>query len=401
MRAKKAKIVERDVQGVRQLHQLLPLLERLHEVGCDRDKAGNRQLHMDQYCTLILLFFFNPIFTSLRGLQQASELKKVQRKLRCPRTSLGSLSEATSVFRSEGLQEIVGELVERLASLPERQRLNEAAGRLTAVDGTLLAKLPQITQAAWQTRRHPDGWRMHTHFEVLRGTPVRAEVTDGRNKGASNEEAVLRRTLEPDRCYVMDRGYEQFSLLNAIVAAGSGYVCRVRGDHHFTPEQTNQLSDEAIAGGVFEDAVGRLGSEKSVRIEHPDHPVRLVRVRAEPHPKRGGRRRHAASQPVVLATNLLEVPADVIALIYRCRWQIEIFFRFFKHVLGCRHLLAHDEEGIKIQTYCGVIACLLISLWTGRQPTLRTYEMVCLYLQGWADEQEVLRHLQKLKPVEA
>ena len=398
MRAKKAKIVERDVQGVKQLHRLLPLLERLHEVGCERDKAGNRQLHMDQYCMLVLLFFFNPIFTSLRGLQQASELKKVQRKLRCPRTSLGSLSESTGVFRSEGLQEIVGELVEQLASLPDRQRLSEAVGRLTAVDGTLLAKLPQITQAAWQTRRHPDGWRMHTHFEVLRGTPVRAEVTDGRNQGPSNEKAVLRRTLESDRCYVMDRGYEQFSLFNAVVAAGSGYVCRVRGDHHFTPERINELPDEAINAGVFEDAIGRLGSEKSVRIEHPDHPVRLVRVRAEPHPKRGGRRRDAASQDIVLATNLLEVPADVIALIYRCRWQIEIFFRFFKHVLGCRHLIAHDEEGIKIQTYCGIIACLLISLWTGKQPTLRTYEMICLYLQGWADEDEVLKHLEKLRP---
>ena len=401
MAVKKAKIVERDVQGVKQLQKLLPLLERLHEVGCERDKAGNRRLHMDQYGMLILLFFFNPIFTSLRGLQQASELKKVQRKLGCPRTSLGSLSEATSVFRSEGLEEIVGELVEQLATLPNQHRLSEAVGRLTAVDGTLLAKLPQITQAAWQTRRHPDGWRMHTHFEVLRGAPVRAEITDGRSKGPSNEKAVLRRTLEADRCYVMDRGYEQFSLFNAIVAAGSGYVCRVRGDHHFTPEQTNEVSAEAIDAGVFEDAIGRLGSEKSVRIEHPDHPVRLVRVQTEPHPKRGGRRRHAASQPVVLATNLLEVPADVIALIYRCRWQIEIFFRFFKHVLGCRHLLAHDEEGIKIQTYCGVIACLLITLWTGRQPTLRTYEMICLYLQGWADEEEVLRHLQKLKPVEA
>ena len=183
MSVKKPRINERDVQGVKQLGQLLPLLERLHEVGCERDKAGNRSLHMDQYCMLVLLFFFNPIFTSLRGLQQASDLKKVQRKQRCPRSSLGSLSEATGVFRSEGLQEVVGELVEQLASLPNRERLGEAVGRLTAVDGTLLAKLPQITQAAWQTRRHPDGWRMHTHFEVLRGTPVRAEVTDAEARG--------------------------------------------------------------------------------------------------------------------------------------------------------------------------------------------------------------------------
>jgi len=397
MAGKRQRIRERDVQGVKQLKQLLPLLERLHAVGCGRDKAGNRTLHMDQYCMLILLFFFNPIVTSLRAIQQASELKKVQRKLGCPRTSLGSLSEATRVFRSEGLAEIIGELVERLQTLPAEGRLDAVAERLTAVDGSLLAKLPQITQAAWQTRRHPNGWRMHTHFEVLRGVPVKAELTDGRNTGVSNEKNVLRRSLEPDRCYVMDRGYEQFSLLNAIVAAGSAYVCRIRGDHHFTPHQNNELSDEAVEAGVLEDAVGQLGSEKSMRIEHPDHPVRLVRVHAEPHPQRGGRRR-AASQDIVLATSLLEAPADVIALVYRCRWQIEIFFRFFKHVLGCRHLLAQDEEGIKIQTYCGIIACLLISLWTGRRPTLRTYEMVCLYLQGWADEEEVLAHLEKLKP---
>ena len=397
--SKKKRIRERDVQGVKELKQLVPLLERLHSVGCERDLASNRNLHMDQYSMLVLLFFFNPIFTSLRGGQPASELKKVQRKLRCPRTSLGSLSESTRVFHSEGLQEIVGELAEQLKSLPSQNRISEATGRLTAVDGTLLAKLPQITQAAWQTRRHPAGWRMHAHFEVLRGVPVKAEVTDGRGKGYSNEKASLRRLLEADRCYVMDRAYEQFSLFNAIVAAGSSYVCRVRGDHHFTPTLTNEISQEAIVAGVFEDAVGKLGSEKSVRIEHPAHPVRVVRVRAEPHPKRGGRRRHAASQDIVLATNLLDVPADVIALIYRCRWQIEIFFRFFKHVLGCRHLLAHDPHGIEIQTYCGIIVCMLISLWTGRQPTLRTYEMICLYMQGWAEEEEVLTHLKKLKPI--
>jgi len=401
MTSRRKKINERDVQGVKQLRQLLPLLDRLHGVGCERDRAGNRLLHMDQYCMLVLLFFFNPIVQSLRGIQQASELKKVQRKLGCPRASLGSLSEATSVFRSEGLQEIVGELIEQLGALPKEGRLDTVRERITAVDGSLLAKLPQITQAAWHSSRHPEGWRLHTHFEVLRGIPVGVELTDGRNRGPSNEKNVLRRTLEADRCYVLDRGYEQFSLFNAIVRAGSSYVCRIRGDHHFAAEASRELSPAAIEAGVTEDSVGQLGSPKSVRIEHPDHTVRLVRVRVEPHPKRGGRRHHATSQDIVLATNLLDVPADVIAEIYRSRWQIEIFFRFFKHVLGCRHLLSEDPVGIEIQTYCGIIVCLLISLWTGKKPTLRTYEMVCLYMQGWADEEEFLAHLEKLKPAAA
>lgn len=397
MSDQRVRIREQDIQGVKQLTQLRPLLKHLHEVGCERDQAGNRTLHMDQYVMLVLLAFFNPIVTSLRGIQQASELKKVQRKLGCARASLGSLSEATQVFRSAELQAIVSEVAAQVDSLKSASWSSGIPQRLTAVDGTLLAKLPQITQAAWQSRRNPAGWRMHTQFEILRGIPVGIEITDGRNKGLSNEKHVLRHTLEADRCYVIDRGYEQFSLFNAIVAAKSSYVCRIRGDHHFSVETSRELLSAAIEAGVLADSVGQLGSPKSKRIEHPDHAVRLVRIRVEPHPKRGGRRRYAASQDIVLATNLLDVPADILAEMYRSRWQIELFFRYFKHVLGCRHLLSEDPVGIEIQTYCGILVCLLISLWTGKQPTLRTYEMICLYMQGWADEEEVLAHLEKLK----
>src|SRR5512145_1264480 len=101
---------EKDIQGLKYFDKLLPLLERLHEVGCGRDKAGNRELHFDRYCMLVLLFLFNPVARSLRAIQQASELKKVQKKLGCGRASLGSLSEATDVFEPERLKEIIAEL---------------------------------------------------------------------------------------------------------------------------------------------------------------------------------------------------------------------------------------------------------------------------------------------------
>ena len=99
-----------------------------------------------------------------------------------------------------------------------------------------------------------------------------------------------------------------------------------------------------------------------------------------------------------IATNLLDVPADIIALLFSHRWAIEIFFRFFKHMLGCRKLLSRDAEGIEIQTYCAIIACMLISLWTGRKPTLRTYEMICFYFCGMASEDELMNPIAKLKP---
>ncbi len=49
------------------------------------------------------------------------------------------------------------------------------------------------------------------------------------------------------------------------------------------------------------------------------------------------------------------------------------------------------------QTYAAILACLLISLWTGRKPTLRTYEMLCWYFTGMADEEELLAHIQRLQ----
>jgi len=83
MRKRREDVRDEDITGLQYFRRLLPLLERLREAGCARDKAGNRRLTMDQYCALVLLYLFNPVVVSLRSLQQASELKKVQQKLAC------------------------------------------------------------------------------------------------------------------------------------------------------------------------------------------------------------------------------------------------------------------------------------------------------------------------------
>src|SRR6266404_5049620 len=111
---KETKIKAKDLRGLKYFKLLNPLLERLHDVGTQRDTAGNRRLFFDQYAALLLLYFFNPILTSLRGLQQASGLDKVAQKLGVAPTSLGSLSEAARVFDAAALQEIITELAGRI-----------------------------------------------------------------------------------------------------------------------------------------------------------------------------------------------------------------------------------------------------------------------------------------------
>jgi hypothetical protein len=404
MMRKRKDVEERDVGGLKYLRRLVPLFERLHEVGCRRDKAANRTLHMDQYCLLVLLYLFNPVVVSLRSLQQASELKNVQKKLGCARASLGSLSESSHVFDPQLLPEIIAELGEQLQPIAADGRLSEIRHTITLVDGTLVKALPRIAEAMWLTTRtgtKHHAWRLHTQFELDKHVPVRMDLTNGRNSGPSDEKAVLRAHLEPDRSYVMDRWYAQFTLFNDIHRAGSSYVCRLRDNTVPRVIQEHELSHEAIAAGVKSDQLVQLGLTNKADAR-PDHPLRLVMVRMTPHAKRSNRKGNTGMGPsdgiLRIATNLVDVPAEIIALIYQYRFTIELFFRFFKHVLGCRHLLSDDRRGIEIQTYCAIIACMLISLTTERKPTLRTYEMICYYFTGLADEDELLAHLAKLKP---
>jgi hypothetical protein len=393
-----------DIVGLKYFDRLMPLLEQLHPVGTARDRAGNRQLFFDHYCAYILLFLFNPIVTSLRGIQQASALKKVQKRLGCPRASLGSLSEATQVFDPEPVKHMARQLAGQLQPLGQDRQFPEVKHLITAVDGTVVKTLSRLVQAAYLKSpgdgRSHSAWRLHTHFEVERGLPSRVDVTGAGNHGAADERAVLRQALGPDRCYVMDRGYAQFSLFNAIAAAASSYVCRVRDNSVYEVVEPRPLSADAVAAGVISDALVHMGQDRQAP-DRPDHPMRLVFIQTTPHEKRGKRGGGSCgprSDGVLrIATNLLDVPADVIGFIYQCRWMIEIFFRFLKHILGCRHLLSTDPVGVEIQAYCAIIACLLIALWTGKKPTKRTYEMLCFYFIGWADDEELLEHLQKLK----
>ena len=392
MIAKREKIKEQQLQGFKYFKGISGLLENLHSAGCKRDKAGNRILHMDQYMSLLLLYMFNPICTSLRAVQQASELKKVQRKLGCSRTSLGSLSEAAGVFDSELMQEIVKDLSAQLKPISRNAKLDDLAGILIAVDGTLINALSKMTWALWKTEQN--AIKAHTQFDLQKYVPVKITITDGNG----DEREVLADNLESGRIYVKDRGYASLALFQQILDNHSSFVCRIKDNSVYECLEDNELSSDAKAAGIVFDKKVRLGCNDKMR-KQLFVPVRLIAIKCTPHIKRYkiGRGGPQQGETLLIATDIFDLDADVIALIFKHRWAVEIFFRFFKHVLGCRHLLSYDRNGIELQTYAAIIACMLIALWTGRKPTLRTYEMLCWYFTGMADEEELLAHIGRLQ----
>jgi len=392
MSAKREDIKEHELQGLKYFKAIDGLLDGLHEAGCRRDKAGNRLLHMDQYMALLLLYMFNPICTSLRAVQQASELKKVQRKLGCPRASLGSLSESARVFDSSLMQEVIENLSAQLKPVCRHAKFEDLSGILTAVDGTLIPAFSKMTWAMWKTESN--AVKAHTQFDLEKHVPVKITITEGKG----NERTALAENLESGRIYVQDRGYASLALFKQILDQHSSFVCRIRDNSVYDVLEERPLTDDAVAAGIVLDQTVRLGGDPKTQ-KQLSVPVRLIAIRCTPHKKRykTGRGGPEQGETLLIATDRFDLEADVIALIFKHRWAVEIFFRFFKHVLGCRHLISHNRNGIELQTYAAIIACMLIALWTGCKPTLRTYEMLCWYFTGMADEEELFAHIARLQ----
>ena len=213
---------------------------------------------------------------------------------------------------------------------------------------------------------------MHVAFEVLRQVPVGVTVTPG--NGSEREQ--LGRLWRPGRIYVLDRGYADYDLFREMVDQGCHVLGRVQENAVFEVQHERPITKAARAAGVVRDCtIRRLGTEKHNRLL--ERPSRVVVVAT------GATWPDGSPVELVLVTDLLDWEAELVALAYRYRWGVELFFHWLKCILGCRHLLSESRNGVTIQVYIAIIASLLIGLWLGRPASKRTYEMICFYLSGW------------------
>jgi len=390
--------------GIRQLKHVAQLLSKLHLVGCERDKAGNRELHFDDYVLLILLFLFNPMITSIQLLAEVANLPQVQKQLGIKRFSAGSFSESCRVFKPEMLQEVVEQLAGKLLPIERHDLLKDLGGTLTLVDSTVIQTLSTVTEAIFLPLgkgRHSYAWRLHLQFDVDHHVPDQWEITPPKNTGKADEKNVLRRQLNAGHTYVMDRWYAQFTLWNDIKKAGSSYVCRVRDNSVYEVIENRALDEQAKKAGVISDQIVNIGLSKKPS-ERADHPTRLICVTCTPHQKRGKGKKKGGGQTgptsdgvLRIVTDLVDVPAHIIAFLYSYRWTIEVFFRFFKQIMGCRHLISARIEGVQIQMYAAVMYCLMLNTLTGKKPAKWMVLIMNCYLMGLASDEDVINRLNK------
>jgi hypothetical protein len=385
-------VKEQDIRHVKYFRLIRKLLGRLHA----HKDCPNRKLHYDEFMALVLLHFFNPVLSGLRSIQEASGLRKVQRKLGVGRTSLGSLSEASGDFDPALLGSVVQELAGQVQAQdgPARPAGLSKELAVVAVDGTLLEALPRMAWAVWLSKEHRAA-KLNLEFNVLRSVPQAARLTQGN----ANEKQALRDWLAEGKLYLVDAGYAEYRLFEEIRQAKSFFIGRLRDNAVWEVLEDRPLTEADRKAGVVCDQVVRLGCpSKQADLSEP---LRVVKVHVQSPPERGLARRamrmsskktfrHRPEEyDLILGTNLMDLPAESIALLFRYRWTIELFFRWLKCVLRLRHLIFERPNGLQLLVYAALVATLLIVLWTGRKPTKRMLEMIQLYFQGWADLEEL------------
>jgi hypothetical protein len=192
-------------------------------------------------------------------------------------------------------------------------------------------------------RRTRAGIKMHTQIDLRGPIPTCIHITEARMHDVLWLDALL---FEPGAFYVMDRGYMDFKRLDSIAGAGAFFVTRAKDNLRFSRQRSRPVD---YATGVRSDQIGKPTHAKARR----DFPSLLRKVRyfdAE------------TQRDLVFLTNHLEVPAITVALLYRMRWQIELFFRWIKGHLRIKHYYGTSPNAVKTQIWIAVVVYLIVAI---------------------------------------
>jgi len=310
----------------------------------------------------------NPVIGSMRGFCRASKLEKVQSNVCSRKISLGSFSEAQSVFDPGLLERVLEEMASRVDLGGVDERLRGLPKELTAIDGTLIPALPRMAWALWG-KEGCQAAKLHLKFSVERQSVSKSILTTGK----TCERKTLKRMIDPHELLVGDRYYGlDYQWLIELLALEQWFIFRIRNDADVTVVKEFSLTDEDRQAGVVFDGLVMLGKDWHGK------PIRLVKI-------------ETFETTILLAVGVDRetMSAELVGLAYRYRWQIELFFKWIKCILKCRHLLAESPQGVRIQLYCALIAAMMLFALTGRKPTKRDMEIIQFYFCGWATFEEL------------
>lgn len=377
----------------------------------DEDAHGNQKLFLDDVFVMYLLAFFNPSVRSLRTVEDLSQTRQAQRYVSVPRVCRSTLSDFNQLADPDRLKPIV-ETLQRELSKKSLQRdfgcrdLHDLLKRTIAVDGTFLPAVAEVAWAVANSNNHGavrHRARLDTHLHVTTWLPEVITVPEPNQ----SEAASAAGHISPGRIYVYDRGYMSFDLIRAHYESSarngdvseddesvdavrkreaiSDFVIRYKPAGGNSPELKNAverpLTEEDQVAGVISDRVGHFHSAHARRAGIQNRKLREVIIHYEDK---------GEQKTLRLITSLMDVAAKTIGLLFRFRWQVELFFRWFKSFGHFGHLISHCREGVLTHLYVTIIAMLLMYLHTGYRPSKYMFALLNQVAAGSATLEEII-----------
>lgn len=185
--------------------------------------------------------------------------------------------------------------------------------------------------------------RLHTLLDLRGNIPTFIHISDGK----LHEVNILDQLVpEPGAFYIMDRGFHDFTRLYRLHQAGSFFVTRAKSNTRFQRRYSHRI--DRSTGLICDQTIVLTGVYSPQDYQAP---LRRIRFK-EP----------TTAKTLVFLTNNFGLPALTIAELYRCRWQVELFFKWIKQHLRIKAFFGTSENAVKTQIWIAVATYVLIAI---------------------------------------
>jgi hypothetical protein len=304
---------------------------------------GDRPLQMTFENQLNALIYFHlQEHTSGRHLIQDMKDNEFARQCIAPEEGISrsSFSEAINSRGLEQLHFVFQELSKKAKSLLPKEFAT--LGELVAIDGSLIDAVLSMYWADY--RKGVKKAKGHFGFNINQGIPTEFHLSNGKDA----ERPFMSIILSPGETGVMDRGYQSHKVFDLLQSEGKHFVCRIKASTTKTIIEENPVNPNSF---IFYDAKVLLGTTGK---NQTNIPLRVVGY------KIGG-------VEYFVATDRRDLTAEQVATIYKLRWRIETFFKWWKQHLKVYHLIARSRYGLMVQILGGLITYLLMSIYCHKQ----------------------------------
>ncbi|MEA4841129.1 MAG: IS4 family transposase [Petrimonas sp.] len=218
----------------------------------------------------------------------------------------------------------------------------EVKGRVYAFDSTTIDLCLSVFWWA-KFRKTKGGIKIHTLYDITTQIPAFVHITDAKVHDVRAMDSI---PYESGAYYIFDRGYVDYERLYRITLLGSYFVIRSKKGMQF---ECSEYRTVDASTGVMSDQIGSLVGFKNSK-QYPEKFRKVVFYDVE------------MDRTFVFITNNFELPSEQIALLYKNRWQIELFFKWIKQHLKIKSFWGITENAVRIQIYSAIITYCLVAI---------------------------------------